>query len=77
MVPTVCVLTRLEPTPGDDDAETSGGIGDWTTLKDGEPESGGSGRKILTGTFRNDCDGGGRRILEMRWKEGRSAVPRG
>ena len=56
------------------DADTDGGSGDWTTFKDGESSSGGSGRKIRIGTLRNGCDGGGRRLFEMRWNEGRSTV---
>lgn len=49
-----------------------GGIGDWTTLRDGESESGGRGRKNRTGMLRNGCDCGGRRMLDIRWKFGRS-----
>jgi hypothetical protein len=56
------------------DAGIEGGIGDCTTFKDEDSASGGSGRKILTGTFRKGCDSWGRRMLDMRWKEGRSTV---
>lgn len=43
-------------------------------MRDGAPESGGRGRKKRMGTLRNGWEGGGRRILVMRWKEARSTV---
>lgn len=51
-----------------------GGMGDCTTLSEGESESGGRGRNIRMGMLRKGSEGGGRRMLEMRWKEGRSTV---
>lgn len=37
----------------DVDAIAIGGRGDWRTLSDGDPESGGRGRNIRIGTLRN------------------------
>lgn len=46
---------------------TDGGSGDWTTFNDEDSSSfGGSGKKMRIGTFRNSCEGGGRRVAEMR-----------
>ena len=54
------------------DVGIKGGSGDCTTFRDGESSSGGSGKNIRIGTLRNGCDGEGRRVFEMRWKEERS-----
>lgn len=62
------------PLPLDVDAESVGGSGDWTSFSEGAPESGGSGRKKRMGTLRKGWLGGGRRILEILWKEWRSTI---
>lgn len=54
------------------DVATEGGSGDCTNLRAGAPESGGRGRKKRIGTLRNGWEGS--RILEIRWKEGRSTI---
>lgn len=48
------------------DVGIDGGSGDCTTFSDEDSSSGGSGRNMRTGTFRNGCDGEGRRVFEMR-----------
>lgn len=48
------------------DVGIEGGSGDCTTFSDEDSASGGNGRKIRIGTLRNGCDGGGRRVFEMR-----------
>lgn len=53
-----------------------GGSGDCTNLSDGVSESGGRGRKKRMGMLRKGWVAGGRRMLEMRWKERRSTVSR-
>lgn len=50
----------------DVDAVAIGGRGDWRTLSDGDPESGGRGRNIRIGTLRNGWDEGGSRMLDIR-----------
>lgn len=65
-----CVVTVLL----DADAGSVGGSGDCTSFREGAPESGGRGRKKRMGTLRNGWLGGGRRMLEIRWKERRSTV---
>lgn len=57
-----------------------GGMGDCTTLRDGELEFesefgfGGRGRKRRIGRLRKGWEGGGRRMFIMRWKEGRLTI---
>lgn len=49
-----------------EEVEIVGGRGDWRTLREGRPASGGRGRKNRMGTLRNGWDGGGRRMFVMR-----------
>lgn len=65
-------MWRVVPIVCGCDVEIEGEIGDCTNLRDGAPESGGRGRKKRIGTLRNGWEGS--RILEIRWKEGRSTI---
>lgn len=49
-----------------------GGSGDCTTLREGASESGGRGRNMRIGMLRKGWEGGGSKIFEIRWKDGRS-----
>lgn len=71
-VPTVCGC--VEPLLLLLDGCREGGSGDCTNLSDGVSESGGRGRKKRMGTLRKGWVAGGRRMLEMRWKDGRSTA---
>lgn len=74
-VPMVCGCAVVVESPLPDvDVGSEGESGDCTSFNEGAPESGGRGRKKRMGTLRNGWLGGGRRMLEIRWKEGRSTV---
>jgi hypothetical protein len=68
-VPIVCVCGWDGRPDGVGDvaaAGITGGNVDWITLRDGFGESGGDGRNIRSGMFRNPLDEFGRRILLIR-----------